>query len=310
MKVVFFGSSIFSKIVLETLIENKVDITGIVTRIPKSRGRGKIKQPTSVSLSGKEKGIDIYETEDLHLPEFQNWFKNKKVDILLLASFGKIIPEYLLEMVKFPINIHPSLLPRYRGAAPIRRAVMNNEEITGITIFKMTEKMDAGDIISQCPVNILKDEVATELEKRLAEKGGKEFIKIYRKLEEGKKIKFTPQQDNSATYTKKIKKPELKILWDEGCKEIIGKIRGLAMSPGAYTFFRGKRIKILRASPSLITGEMPGKIIKFSKDGIITTCKGGSIMITLLKPEGKNIITSSDFINGYRVKQGELFKEV
>ncbi len=309
MKVIFFGSSLFSKIVFETLWQGNVNITGIVTRKPKPKGRGKIKMPTPVSLSGKEKGVDVYEVENLNFGKFEDWLKGKKPDIFLLASFGKIIPEKILDMVNLPLNIHPSLLPKYRGASPIRGALMNNEQTTGITIFKMTERMDAGDIIHQYPVDILTEEVATELEQRLGKIGGQEFIKVYWKLEKGRNVKFIPQNETLATYTHKIKKEDLKIQWDETYDKVVGKIRGLAMEPGAYTYFRGKRIKLLRAIPYLTANEQPGKIIETSKEGIIVACKGGTVMIKSLKIEGKSITTPSDFINGYKVKKGDFFKE-
>jgi len=128
-------------------------------------------------------------------------------------------------------------------------------------------------------------------------------------LGKGENIKFIPQDERLATYTHKIKKTDLGIKWNTRCEEIIGKIRGLAMEPGAYTFFRNKRIKLLRVIPYLTANEQPGKIIEASKEGIIIACKEGAIMIKSLKIEGKNIITPSDFINGYKIKKGDFFKE-
>ena len=310
MKTLFFGSSLFSKGVLEILWKNNIEITGVVTRKRKPKGRGKIKMPTPVSIFCREQKIDVYEVENLNSREFEDWIMEKKPEIFVLASFGKIIPKKILDMVKLPLNIHPSLLPEYRGASPIRSALMNNEQTTGITIFRMIEKMDAGDIIHQCPVKILPDEVATELEQRLAKIGGEEFVKIYNKLGKGEKIRFIPQDESVATYTHKIEKKDLQIQWDEECTKITGKIRALAMDPGAYTFFRDKRLKILRASFVLNNNGAPGEIINFSKEGIAVGCKNGAIMIKLLKIEGKKAITALDFINGYRIKKGEFFKEV
>lgn len=310
MKVIFLGSSLFSKGILEILWKNNIEITGVVTRKIKPKGRGKIKMPTPVSIFCRERKIDVYEVENLNSKEFEDWIMKKKPEIFVLASFGKIIPKKILDIVKLPLNIHPSLLPKYGGASPIRSALINNEQTTGITIFRMTEKMDAGDIIYQCSVEILPDEVGTELEQRLAKIGGKEFVKIYNKLRKGEKIRFIPQDESMATYTHKIKKKDLQIQWNEECTKISGKIRALAMEPGAYTFFRGKRVKILKSSSVVNNNGMPGEIINLSKEGITAGCKDGAIMVKLLKIEGKRAITALDFINGYRIKKGEFFKEV
>jgi len=310
MNIIFFGTSLFSKVVIETLWNNNISITGVVTRKMKPKGRGKLKMPTPVSIFCREKEIEVYEVENFNSREFEDWIMAKKPEIFLLASFGKIIPKKILDMVKLPLNIHPSLLPKYRGASPIRSALMNNEQTTGITIFRMTEKMDAGDIIHQHSIDILSDEVGTELEQRLAKVGGEEFVKIYNKLKKGEKIRFIPQDESLATYTHKIKKEDLQIQWDKRYDKVAGKIRGLAMEPGAYTYFRGKRIKLLRALPYSTSNEQPGKIIEVSKEGIITACKEGTIIIKLLQIEGKKAITALDFLNGYKVKKGEFLKEV
>lgn len=306
MRIVFFGSSFFSSSILNSLYKKGVEFPLVVTKKPKEKGRGKKKQPTPVGIISRDFSLPLIETDNPNTLETEEAIKKTGVDVLLLASYGAILKDIILSAVKYPLNIHPSLLPKYRGVAPIRRAIMNNEKKTGITIFIMNEEIDAGEIVIKKELDIKKEEVATELEQRLADISVDSVLTILNKIEEGESLELIPQSEKEVIYAQKIKKEELTIDWQENALNVVGKINGLSYKPGAHTYFRDKRLKILRAKaiPESSKNLNPGEVLKVN-DKIIVACGEGSIEVTEVQISGKNIMDARSFINGYHIKVGE-----
>lgn len=302
MKFIFLGSSVFSTIVLKKIYD-KVNIVFTITKEPKKGGRGLKLTSTGVKKLSDSLNIECIETDkpDSLIPRI----KKEKIDGIILASYGSILSKEFLESVKYPFNIHPSLLPKYRGSTPIQRTIQNAEEITGITIFLMDEGLDSGDIIAQKSIKILPFEVATELEERLAELGGDMILEVIENLKSKKKLKGIKQENSKATYTKKIKPEELLINWNEPSDVIVNKIRAFAYEPGAYTFWREKRLKIFRAIPIKGKTGNPGAILSL-RGFIFVASQDGMVGIKELQLEGKKKMDVEIFLNGYKMNIGEL----
>ncbi len=302
MKFIFLGSSEFSRIILSKIF-GKVEIAFTITKAPKKGGRGLKLISTGVKKLSDNLGIECVETDnpDSLIPRI----KKEKIDGLILASYGAILSKEFLKATKYPLNIHPSLLPKYRGSTPIQRTLQNGEEITGITIFLMDEGLDTGDIVEQKSIKILPFEVATELEERLAELGSEMIIDIVNKIKENKKLARIKQDHSKATYTKKIKPEELLITWNEPSDAIVNKIRAFAYEPGAYTFWREKRLKIFRAIPIKGKTGNPGSILSL-RGYIFVAAQDGMVGIKELQLEGKKKMDVEAFLNGYKMNIGEI----
>lgn len=302
MKFIFLGSSEFSTTILKK-IYSEISIAFTVTKEPKKGGRGLKIQSTGVKKLSDSIGIECIETDnpDSLIPRI----KQEKIDGLILASYGAILSKNFLSATKYPLNIHPSLLPKYRGSTPIQRALQNGEEITGITIFLMDEGLDTGDIVLQKSLKILPFEVTTELEERLAELGAEMIIEFVSTLKSKKKLKKIKQEHSKATYTKKIKPEELLINWNEPSDVIVNKIRAFAYEPGAYTFWREKRLKIFRAIPIKGKTGNPGSILSL-RGFIFVASQDGMVGIKELQLEGKKKMDVEIFLNGYKMNIGEM----
>lgn len=307
MKTTFIGSSEFSSIILEALQRRDIEIPLVITRTPKEKGRGKKKYPTPVGKKSRELSLNLIETDNPNKEEVIHAIKETGVDIFFLASYGAILEKELLEAVKYPLNIHPSLLPAYRGCAPVRRALMDGQDKTGITIFKMDEGIDTGDIIKKKEVIIEEGEVATELKKRLALDSIDIVLEVLKEYEKEGTLKVRPQNNSKASYAYSIKKDELEIDWNSKCEVIEGKIRGLSYTPGAYTEFRRKRLKIFRARANKDNKKRgsPGEIIGLN-DVIEVACGKNSLLVKELQLAGRKKMESKSFINGYHLKTGEM----
>lgn len=302
MKFIFLGSSGFSTNVLKK-IYNEIDFAFIVTKFPKKSGRGLKLQSTGVKKFSDSVGIECIETDnpDSLLPRI----KKEKIDGVILASYGAILSKEFLASTKYPFNIHPSLLPKYRGSTPIQRTLQNGEEITGVTIFLMDEGLDTGDIVLQKSIKILPFEVATELEERLAELGGEMMMEVVDSLKNKKKLKRIKQDHSQATYTKKIKPEELLIDWNQPADVIVNKIRAFAYEPGAYTHWREKRLKIFRAIPIKGKTGNPGAILSL-RGFIFVAAQDGMVGIKELQLEGKKKMDVEIFLNGHKMNIGEF----
>ncbi|MEJ2568604.1 MAG: methionyl-tRNA formyltransferase, partial [candidate division WOR-3 bacterium] len=244
MKIVFFGSSRLSTIVLDSLLSAGIEIPLVITKEPKRKGRGKSESSTPLGEKARKLSLNLIETDTPNSNYVEETIKETGVETFVLASYGAILKENVLGIAKFPLNIHPSILPKYRGPSPVARALMNGEKKTGITIFLMGKGVDTGDIIRIKEIPILPSEVRTELEERLFKESVGPILSVLTDIEEGKKLERLSQDNSKSSYAPKIKKEEYKINWDKTSYEIEGKIRGLSYHPGAFCIFRGKKLQI------------------------------------------------------------------
>lgn len=302
MKTVFMGTPDFSVSIAEALAENGFDVAAVVTQPDKAAGRGNKLRPSPVKQWAQNHGITVFQPEKVRAPEFVDIMRSVAPQLIVTAAFGQIIPKEILDMPQFGcVNVHASLLPKYRGASPIQQALFDGETYTGISLMYMNEKMDEGDIIIQQSIEILPEDNAGTLFEKLADIG-KNVIGEYAVLLKNGKPCGTPQNAALATYCKKINKEQGNIDWTLDSYTILNTIRAMTPAPGAYSFLNGKRIKIL--SVCISDGnfdEKPGKIICKGKNTLTVVCGKGALNIIMLQPEGKSVQHIKDFLNGYKL---------
>ncbi len=302
LKIIFMGTPNFSIPILESLLNSKHKILCIYTQSPKKKNRGQKENYTPVHEFAIKKKIDIRFPETLDTDEEIDFIKKNKPDVVIVVAYGKIIPTKFLniENVKF-INVHASLLPKWRGAAPIQRSIMNSEKETGISIMKIIPELDAGPYMFQEKIPIEKEDDYGSLSNKLSNLGSKLIIKSLDFIEKGD-FKFTEQDNLIATYAKKIDKTESKIEWGKPADNILAKVKGLSPFPGAWFIHKNNRLKIIKAEKI----SKNGKIGEILSDDFIIGCGSGAIKIIAIQKEGKKILNISSFLSGYKIKKGEF----
>ncbi|TDT68618.1 methionyl-tRNA formyltransferase [Hypnocyclicus thermotrophus] len=300
MRILFMGTPEFAVPSLEIL--NKYhEIIGVFTKIDKPNQRGKKIKFNPVKQYAIDNNLDIYQVKSVKSKEVIEKIKELNPDLIVVVAYGKILPNELIEIPKYgTINVHSSLLPKYRGAAPIHYAIINGEKETGVTIMDIAEELDAGDIILQAKTEISDDDNLKSVHDRLAEIGAKTLLKAIKLIEEGKVIRKS-QNHEEATFVKPILKEETKINWNKSKREIFNFVRGLDPFPGAFFTFNNKIFKLYRVEEYDKTYEDAeiGEIVEFDKKrGPIVKVKDGSIILTKVKPENKKTISGRDIING------------
>jgi methionyl-tRNA formyltransferase len=307
-RIVFMGTPEFAVPTLKALTSDE-EVTLVVTNPDRPKGRGRSLTPPPVKEAAASIGIPVYQPVGLKgNAEALSRIEGEKPHFIVVAAYGKILPPEVLEIPRFlPLNVHASLLPGYRGAAPINWAIINGEKKTGITIMEMEAGLDSGPILLTKMEEILPEDTAHSLAIRLSRLGAQvlsEALLLHRKGE----LKGVPQDHGSATYAPMIKKETGRIDWSKEGKEIRDLARGLLPWPGAFTTFGGKGMKILSCeTETLPTAKEapPGEILETRKDGIVVKCGRGNIRITRLQPEGKREIDAWSFVQGYRVEAGQ-----
>ena len=310
IKYVYFGSSHFSCTVLETLYAQGLSPSLVVTQPDKPRGRGLTVLPTEVSEFSTKRNISMIKPDSLENEEVLNKLRNEQADFFVVADYGKILPNEILSIPKvFAVCVHPSLLPFYRGAAPIDRTLMDGKEITGVTIFKINERVDAGDILMQKEVKIAASDDIFSLMPKLAQAGAKMLIQELQKVLRNEHS-FNIQDESRATYAPKLRKEDGLINWDLSALQIRNIVRATLGWPSAYTYYKGKMVKILEVK-AIDEGidSKPATVVKVDKEGIYVACGQGLLKISKVKPEGKNAIDANAFVCGYRLKVGDVFSK-
>ena len=249
MKVVFMGTPDFSVGTLEALVEAGYEITGVVTQPDKPKGRGKQMMPTPVKEAAEKHGLPVYQPRRVRDAEAIEEIRKMEPDVIVVVAFGQIIPKEILDMPKYGcINVHASLLPAYRGAAPIQWAVMNGDEVSGVTIMKMDEGLDTGDMLTKVEVPLAADETGGSLFDKLAAAGAKLLVETLPRLEKGEVTPEKQPEISTTEYARMIKKEDGKIDWTKSAVEIERQIRAMSPWPSAFTFINGKTLKVWKAS--------------------------------------------------------------
>lgn len=307
MNVIFMGTPDFAVSTLEGLIKSNHKIIAVVTRPDRPKGRGREILPSPVKVVAEDNKIEVLQPEKVREPDFVKKLREYRPDCIVVVAFGQILPKDILSLPRYGcINLHASILPKYRGAAPINWALINGETKTGVTSMLMNEGMDTGDILIQREVEITEGDSAGTLHDRLSEMGSEVILETLDGLEKGN-VKRVKQNESSATYAQKIKKEDCLINWDEDAKKIVNRIRGLTPLPGAYTFYNGKRLKITNAEYLIkeVKAEK-GEVFEVNRNGIKVICGNGLVIIKNLQPEGKRVMGVGEFISGHNIKAGEI----
>jgi len=316
LKIIFMGTADFGGPVLEKLADSKENQVMVITQPDRPQGRGRKILPTPIKKIALNKGLEVFQPENINDEESTKRIKKFNPDIILAVAYGQILSSHILNIPKMGcINIHGSLLPKYRGAAPINRAIINGEKETGITFMFMKDKVDAGEIIFQEKIDILADETCGELYYRLSVLSAETLPKLLEKIKSGK-IEKILQDNKLVTFSRKMNKEDGKIDWSDKGEKVYNLIRGTITYPGAFTFYKGRKLKITRArflddyqdEKDTSTGFFkPGRVIKIEKDAIfISTGDKGIIKILKLIPAGSKELTAEQFVNGYNIKAGDV----
>ncbi len=313
LNLIFMGTPEFCLPTLESLINSEHQMKLVVTNPDKPKGRGKKMSPPPVKEFCLKRQIKVFQPDDLRDEMVYNRLKDLKPDLMITMAYGKIIPGELLKLPSICcINVHASLLPKYRGAAPIHWAVINGEKETGITIMLMDEGMDTGDILAQKIVSIEEDDTTGDVHDKLAREAPDLLIETISKLKQGK-IAPLKQDDTKACLAPKLEDEHIKIDWNkEDAISVYNKIRGLNPWPGAYTFWKGKRIKLWSSEiydRTRVISE-PGELVKRVDGGPVVQCRIGLIKLTSLQLEGKKKISGEDFLKGYSLEEGDILRDI
>ena len=308
MKIIYMGTPDFSVAPLEAIIRAGHEVTAVVTQPDKQKGRGKEVQMTPVKDCALSHGIPVLQPVKIKEPEAVAELKKYPADIFVVAAFGQLLTEEILNMPKFGcINIHASLLPAYRGAAPIQRVIINGEEKTGVTIQQMAKGLDTGDMLLKKEISIDPKETGGSLHDKLSAAGAELIVEALSKIEKGEVVP-EKQDDALSCYAKKLDKAMGLIDFDQNAVSIERLIRGLNPWPSAYTLYKGKTLKIWEADVvPLEKKEEPGTVVFVAKDFFDIATKEGALRVKSLQLEGKKKVAVKDFLLGYEIVCGMKF---
>jgi methionyl-tRNA formyltransferase len=305
-KIAFMGTPEFAVPSLDGLIRNDYPIVTVVTQPDRPKGRGRIPAPPPIKVIAEKYGLPVVQPERLKNKEFVDYFRGIYPDMAVVAAFGQILPREILEIPKMGcINVHPSLLPKYRGAAPINWALISGEMKTGVTIMLMDEGMDTGDFLTQEETMIVPTETFGKLNDRLAVTGARLLLKTIDMIMEGNASR-TPQHSSLATYAPRLKKEDGLIRWDADVNNTVNLIRGLSPAPCAYTFYNGKMLKIFSAIAEVTPSrESPGRIGTVTEKGLPVAAANGYVYLQDVQLENKKRMFIMDFLRGSRMTPGD-----
>lgn len=306
MKLIFMGTPDFAVPCLESLIDAGHDIPAVFTQPDKPVGRKQVMTPPDVKVCALQHGLTVYQPNSMRDGSAMEIIKELAPDAIIVAAYGKILPKEMLDFPRYGcINVHGSLLPKYRGAAPIQWSVINGDAQTGVTIMQMNEGIDTGDILLKRVIPIGIDDTAESMFEKLAELGGKTLIEALEMLERGE-LHPEKQDESLACYAPMLDKSISLIDWNKTGNEVHNLVRGLYSWPVAYTVLNGKKLKILRTSPGEKSGEA-GQVICL--DPLTVACSQGSLIIHELQLEGKKRMDAKSFLIGHKLNIGDKIGE-
>ena len=311
MRIVYMGTPDFAVNPLHALAEAGYEVVGVVTQPDKPKGRGKTMLPTPVKEEAMKHGFPVFQPVKVRDPEFQEVLEGLEPDIIVVAAFGQIIPKSILELPKYGcINIHASLLPKYRGAAPIQQAVIDGEKESGVTIMQMDIGMDTGDMLSKVIVPIGSEMTMGELHDELKVKGAELLVRTLDELASGA-AKPEKQNDTEATYAKLLDRAMEKIDWNNPAAKIHDLVRGFNPAPGAFTRLPdGKNLKIWKTVPAEGQTAPAGTVTAVTKKGFIVACGSGALEVLEVQPESKKRMEAKVFCNGRGVEPGTVLGNI
>jgi methionyl-tRNA formyltransferase len=307
LNVVFAGTPEFAATCLAALVESRHRVTGVLTQPDRPSGRGLPRMHSAVKRLAVARGIEVFQPANLNDDRVTEQLKRWLPDVIVVAAYGLILPQTMLDMPRFgAINVHASLLPRWRGAAPIQRALLAGDRATGISIMRMHAGLDTGPVLLTNAIAISEEDTAGILHDRLAALGGKLVVQALDSLELGE-LKATPQPAEGVTYAAKIEKRETRIDWREDMNAICRRVRAFNPSPGAGTRVRGVELKIWSCSIAEGRGE-PGSILGTERHGLLVACGDGAVLVTELQRSGGRRLGAAEFLRGLPLSAGERFE--
>lgn len=306
-KIIFMGTPEFAVPALKALHKSNQNLALVVTRPDRPKGRGRKVVPPPVKEVAKNLGCEVDQPVSIRTAEFANRIAKHKPDIIVVVAFGRIIPKNILAIPKIAtINIHASILPKYRGPAPIQWAIINGELETGVTTMLMDEGLDTGDILLCSKIKIFSDDTSETLHDRLADLSANLLIQTIESIEAGD-ITPVSQDHTQATYAPLLKKKDGRINWEMPVESLEAFIRGMTPWPGAFTFHGNKRLKIFKAIPILIdTVEPPGTVIKRFPDELCVSTGKGILSVIKIQGESGKCLLIKDFLRGYKIPPGTI----
>lgn len=309
MKVVFMGTPDFAVGTLEEIIKAGHEVALVVTQPDKPKGRGKSMQFPPVKECALKHGIEVFQPQKIRETANVEYVRKYNPDIIIVVAFGQIVPKSILDMPKYGcVNVHASLLPKYRGAAPIQWAVINGDEVTGVTTMRMDEGIDTGDMIAKRQVRLAEDETGGSLFDKLADVGAKLCVETMDMIEQGT-AEYTPQDSEASTHTSMIRKELGAIDWNKSAVEIERLIRGLNPWPSAYTHLNGKTFKIWKAVVNEENSTFKaGCISKIGKNDFSVQTGSGQLILHEVQLEGKKRMDAGSFLRGNQIEEGTVFQ--
>lgn len=315
MKIVYMGTPDFAVNPLHALAEAGYEVAGVITQPDKPKGRGKTMLPTPVKEEAMKHGFPVYQPVKVRNPEFLQVLEKMEPDIIVVAAFGQIIPKSILELPKYGcINIHASLLPKYRGAAPIQQAVIDGEKESGVTIMRMGTGLDTGDMISKIVVPIAKDETGGTLFDKLAEAGAKLLVETLPHIFDGTAVYEKQPEESPTPYAGMITKQMGLINFGKSAAELERLVRGLNPWPSAFTFWNGKTLKVwesfvVKSEEAGAEKSEPGTVVKTDKKGIYVACGEDVLVLSQVQLEGKKRMDADAFLRGCHIETGSRFTD-
>ena len=313
MKIIFFGSAHFAVPSLGALLKSPYEVCCVVTQPDKKKGRHLHLAATDVKSIAQKAGLNIFQPKDVNTPESLKYIAGFNPDLFVVVAYGQLLSQELLDIPKvFALNIHASLLPKYRGAAPINWAIIRGEKTTGLTIIQLTRKMDAGPIIMQKKIALNEADDSVTLEDKLRSLGAELLLEALKEIK-NKTYKLTAQDERKVVLAPKLKKENGCIDWGKTAAEICNQVSGCLPWPGAYTYYKDKILKIHKAKNAQeisFQGKFScGEISQFTvnRDGIIVATGEGSLVVEELQLEAAKRMSAKDFIHGHKIKPGDIF---
>jgi len=307
VNVLFDGTPEFAARCLETLLQSRHRVVGVMTQPDRPAGRGFAVTPSPVKKLASARGIQVTQPKSLRDAQAQEELKHFRADVIVVAAYGLILPRPVLELPRQgAINIHASLLPRWRGATPIQRALLAGDRQTGVSIMQMDTGLDTGPVLMQEKTPILEDDTLGTLQDRLAELGAKLIVRALDALEAGV-VKAIPQPVEGVTYAAKLDRGEARVDWRKAAVDVNRQVRALNPSPGADARMRGVELKIWRCATATGRGN-PGEVLSMGENGLCVACAEGALVITELQRSGGKRLPVAEFLRGFPLDVGERFE--